>query len=155
MRESGFSLFELLVVLTLGVILTGMALPEYRATRDSFSRLDAPRQLDFHLRRARSEALASGSRVIVASADSAGGYTVGHDYYPYSANATTDDTFLHEALPSGVTATFSRTIIFDTRGFLIDSAGLPVTATVTFNLRGAAFGTATISSIGVFSFSES
>jgi type IV fimbrial biogenesis protein FimT len=69
LRQSGFTLVELLMVLVLIAVVTGIALPAFSATIDSQRRQDAAQQLASGIRMARAEAIARNEVVIMAPVD--------------------------------------------------------------------------------------
>ena len=149
----GFSVLELLVVMTIFALLTTLALPQFVSLESTFARSDSLQRVEFDLRRAKSEALAAGARTVVSFDDRGQGYSIGFDYLPFNDPPAADEIFLNETLPSTISLNSeSSTIIFDSRGFLIDDAGSPTTVDISLVENGAEYGTASISATGAITF---
>lgn len=121
-NSRGFTLLEMMVSLSILMIVSAMC-------GVSFSRLLVEGNLSttlelfrFDVRRARSEAASLGGRVIIALNGTSTGYTVGVDYSPYSSTFVADSILYTRNFPSKVIAAFSGTLLFDTRGFVINSS---------------------------------
>jgi type IV fimbrial biogenesis protein FimT len=69
-RQRGFTLVELLVVLVLIAIITGIALPTFKSLIESQRRQDAAQQLVSGIRMARAEAIVRNQVVVIAPIDS-------------------------------------------------------------------------------------
>lgn len=148
---AGFSVVEMLVTMTVFGIMVATAIPRYGLMAKSFARDSAVKQVDFGVRRAKAEAVANGVRSIVDFSADGSTYTVGIDKLPFSSPPVADQIIINEQLPSGTTANTSTTrLVFDSRGFLVDDSGNPITGSVTFRQAGSTFATGTIYSTGVF-----
>jgi prepilin-type N-terminal cleavage/methylation domain-containing protein len=151
----GFSLLELLFVMVIFAILTAIARPDLDAMSPSIARADAIKQVSFDLQRAKNEALAEGVRSILSVSGDGKSYSIGIDYLPYNDPPSADEVTLGEQLPANVTMGASQTVIFDSRGFLIDDAGAGTTASVNLSLKDAQFCTFDISAAGVLNVQTS
>ena len=148
----GFSAIEIIVTLVMVSILAAFAVPRFIEMNRSLGRGDAMSQVDFDLMRARSEALASGARTYFTLSNQGSRYSVSADYLPYSSSMSGDSTILNAELPSGISLSTSRQLVFDSRGFVIDEQGNPSSITITFRSDGAKFGSAVLSPTGYYQF---
>ena len=160
-RIHGFTLVELLAVLTVLGVLIAVAQPWLAEMKASFDRKNARQGFEVDLRRARAQALSKGVRVIISLAPDAKSYTVGSDVLPYDTVSGNYDTVLFVTnLPEHVTLGFSGAgtdatkLIFTSRGFLSDIAGNRNTSQkiATLSYQGVSFATATVYPVGVASF---
>ena len=65
-RERGFTLFELMIVLAIGSLLIGLALPFFGRRGADAALAGAARELQSALRAARSDAIASGREIAIS-----------------------------------------------------------------------------------------
>lgn len=131
--SSGFSLLEFLVTVTVFSLLTALAVPNLLDLSNSFARANAVKQLSFDINRTKSEALGQGARAILAiNGDS---YTIGMDYLPYSSSGAADEILYRQVLPEHVTAESAQPVIFNPRGFLIDTSGSSTNTTISLTHR--------------------
>ncbi|MBX7144400.1 MAG: GspH/FimT family protein [Oligoflexia bacterium] len=158
----GFTLLEVLVALCLLGMLTATAVPWVTKMKGSFDRRNARQGFEFDIRRARSEALSKGVRVVITVAANHKSYTIGRDVLPYdTANGNPDTVLSVTDLPDNVTLSFSGSgtdankLIFTSRGFLSDIAGNRNTSqkVATLSYDGGAFATVTVYPVGVADFS--
>lgn len=161
--SDGFTLLEVLVALTLFGVVLAAALPNLTEMKASFDRSNASKILEYDLRRARSEALSKGVRIIITLAADGRSYTVGEDMLAYdTSNGNYDSLLFTRELPQNITLSFSGSdanatkLIFSSRGFLSDIAGNRTTAqrVATLSYQGSSFATATLYPIGVASVSH-
>ena len=157
----GFTLLELLVVLFVIGLLVAIASPWLTQMKASFDRKNARQGFEVDLRRARSEALSKGVRVIISLAADGKSYTVGSDQLPYDTVSGNYDTALFVTnLPDNITLAFTGNgldatkLIFTSRGFLSDIAGNRNTSqkVATISYLGSSFATATVFPVGVASY---
>lgn len=162
-KVGGFSLMELLVTLSIVCILALAAQPSIVETKASFDRRNAKNLLEFDLRRARSEALSKGVRVVITLAADGKSYTVGSDLLPYDLiNGNPDNILFSTTIPNSVTLALSGSgpdqtkLIFTSRGFISDIPGNRNTSqrVATLSYLGTNFTTATIYPVGVAAFSN-
>ncbi len=144
----GFTLLETLVVILLMSLLAAFAAPAASAFNLSFYRRNAVQQVSADLRRAKTEALEQGVHSIFMTSANGSSYTLGFDYLPYQVSPAQDTLELESFLPNNTSITASRTLIFDSRGFLVDQNGSPTNATLVISGNGAAFCSLTINAIG-------
>lgn len=147
-EEAGQSLLELLVVLAISFLLACVGVPGFAELKQSISRNSARNQINFDLSRTRAEAMAKGARAIMRFNETGSGYTVGIDYFPYSSSSETDETLYTSELPGNVNLSGVQELIFDSRGYLIDTDGSPIDLNINLNDHGGCFLTATIYPIG-------
>lgn len=147
-EEAGQSLLELLVVLAITFLLACVGVPGFAELKQSISRNSARNQINFDLSRTRAEAMAKGARAIMRFNETGSGYTVGLDYYPYASSPMIEQTLFVSTLPGNVSLSGVQDLIFDSRGYLIDTAGSPVDLNIYLNDLAGCFLTATIYPIG-------
>ncbi len=149
MRSSskGFSVIDLLVASTTMLVLIATAVPTLTDLLASFERNAAIEQVTFDLQRARQEAIAQGTKAILTIHGDGTNYSVGTDLLPYSAPPNADVTIFSNSLPSRVTMNSSQTVIFDSRGFLIDDNSQSTTTVLSFQ-HGDWYCMGTIAAIG-------
>ena len=151
--ESGYSLFELLLVCTLFGLLSQSALSTFPILMQGVHRNSARQEFESDLRRARSEALARGKRIILEISVGGNSYTIGEDAYPYSSDLTADDIFFTRTLPTGFTISSSDVIAFSADGYLIDDTGSLINLDVSIQDEGTTFLDADIYPTGGLSYS--
>ena len=150
--EQGFSMIEMVVVLAILAIVASSALPGYGQMFASFNRQNAVNQIEFDIRRARSEALADGTRGVIAFAGGGSEYSFGIDQLPYSNPAVANTQEFRRVLPKNVTASSSVPLVFDSRGYLINaSSGAITSATLSINYEGTQFCSGSVFSTGTIS----
>ncbi len=150
-RERGFSLADLLVTITICGLIAATAIPQYRDVTAVLARDAAVKQLDFDVRRAKADAVAQGVRTVLTIASDDSSYTVGVDRVPFSSPPVADEVITNGKLPySTKVSTTNNRLVFDSRGFLVDDNGNPITGLLTFTQNGATFATGTVYSTGVF-----
>ncbi|MCB0333338.1 MAG: GspH/FimT family protein [Bdellovibrionales bacterium] len=149
-RSGGFSILEMMVTVAIASLLAAAAIPQYVELQNSFERSMFIQQLDNDIRRARSEAQAQGMRGILAVSEEGTEYSIGTDGLPTSESATPDTIVLTRDLGSRNTVSLSDSIIFDGRGFLVDSDGEPTTITVTLSRDGEEFCSGSVYPVGAF-----
>jgi prepilin-type N-terminal cleavage/methylation domain-containing protein len=119
-RNTGFTILELLVVVSLMSVLLGIALP--RMPRSAYALWNVDRQLLADLRHVRAEALTKGDhfRLRVTTANA---YEMARMRFVGGAWVA-DQPYRSRVLPDGVSFTtgVGRVFEFNTRGLLIDPA---------------------------------
>lgn len=133
------------IVLVVGII----GIPHYVELKDSLSRSSAKQMFKADLRFTKSKALEDGVRAILDVRAGFNSYELGIDSLPYSMVGQADQQLAVRNLPEGITISTSTAIIFDSRGYLVDGAGSPVSATVTLAQAGDVFSTLTVYSSGM------
>jgi len=150
--DSGVSLIDLMVSLVIAASLMAIALPGQSALHDSFNRGTALKQLQGDLRRARSEAVGSGTRTVLSIAPDGSTYEVGFDYQPYNSPPAMDIVTFRGILPNKITLASSIPIVFDPRGYAIDDSGANTQVTVELKEDGSTYTTGTIYAAGFMIF---
>lgn len=162
-HSSGFTIIEVLVVMAIFGILASFTQPGLVEMKASFDRMNAKQGFEYDLRRARSEALSKGVRIVITLAADGKSYTVGQDMLPYdTTNGEHDSLLFTTKLPGNVTLLFSGSgadatkLIFTSRGFLSDIVGNRNTSQrlATLSYKGSSFVTATVYPVGVAAFSS-
>ena len=157
LNECAFTMIELLAVIGIFGLLAAFAFPGFKALASSYDRQNAEATFEFDLRRARAEALSRGCRIIMTIAGDGKSYTVGEDRLPYDTATAVPDTIIYTTrLPNSTSVVLGsgNKILFNSRGFLSDTSGIPRTTTVavTLSSNGSTFATATLYPIGVAKF---
>lgn len=147
----GFTAAELVVAIGITGILMLVGIPRYIELNQSFARDKAIREFESVVRRARSEALRRGTRVILTST-SGTDYQLGVDIAPFSNTLVPDSVISRYVLPTNTTLTLTQNIAFSTRGLVIDTFGDPTTVNASFLYSGSNFCSASILSSGVVQF---
>jgi prepilin-type N-terminal cleavage/methylation domain-containing protein len=142
--ERGFSLLEVLTALAISSILALTAVLNVPEVMESFKRSEARQQLFYDIKRARNEASASGARTVMRIDGSGTSYAVGLDRFPFSSTMSMDSQLFLRELPNRITLNQSQTLVFDPRGYLIDSAGDLTTTTLTLSSVGTDFYSANV-----------
>jgi prepilin-type N-terminal cleavage/methylation domain-containing protein len=156
--ETGFSVLELLVVMSLSAVLTLFALPQYTKLAAAFDRMNARAELVKDLKRAQAESITEGCRGIIVIAADKKSYTFGCDYLDYdTASAPRSDVITFKRyLPSHITVASSGPIIFNSRGQTVDTSYImsntTITLTDTTKGTGGVYATGTLLGTGVFRF---
>jgi len=114
---------ELLVTVTIISIMTYIMIPGFSEIRASFDRSDARRQILLDIRRVQSEASSQGARGIIVIENAGESYSVGVDYEPFNDPPDYDTELYKRNLPNLITLSVSQDLLFDPRGYLIDSDG--------------------------------
>lgn len=128
----GFSLFEVLVVISLiglSMLTIAGSLSEWQA---SLNRKEARNHLQSDIRRLRSEAAARGGRTVLVLDGLNRSYEGGVDYAPFNDPPAWDELLFKRDLPRRIELLAAQSIVFDPRGFLIDSGGDLASVTFTF-----------------------
>lgn len=150
--EKGFSLIEVMVTLALATILLLFAIPDYTEMSEAVNRRAAREIIDADVARARGTAIAEGARAVITVSALNSGYTVGVDYLPYNNPPAADDLVFATQLPDNVELSVSDTLVFDSRGYLVDSAGVPTSQVVTLTQGASVFQTGIVYSAGMLAF---
>ena len=145
------SIIELLVTVAVIGILCRIMTLSFVDFKESFSQNNSRFQLDADLRRLRNEAVAAGARgVLTVSADGSS-YSLGLDYTPFATTAASDKVFFTRKLPKNISLVTSRTIMFDTRGYVSTETGATTTVVVTLRHLADSYFSATLYSTGALS----
>ena len=148
-KQKGFSLYELLGVMTLIGILSATGLQQYAITLQSFTKMGAIQQFKTDVRRAKLESLAQGGHGVLSESDGNHGYAMGIDYLPYGVSPTIEKQLFVTSFSEHITISLSASLIFDSRGFLIDSTGVPTTAAFSLSYDETEYCTGDIYSSGI------
>lgn len=141
---SGFTMLEMVTTLFLLAIVTAVGILNFQPFRDSFRRHTTRQNLDFDIHRAREEAVKAGARGILTVNSGGTSYTVGLDVYPFNSTGTIETTLFTRNLPHNFTLSASQSIIFDSRGFLIDASGAVTNTTLTLSDHGTQYLSGTV-----------
>lgn len=122
-----------MVVLFITAIMLAMGSLQFASLDSAAKNSTAWQIFEADVSRARTEASARGTRIIIRPEGD--GYIVGQDIQPYNDPAAEDSILYTRILPTGITASFSNSLLFDSRGVLVAENDTPTEQTVTF-LRG-------------------
>ena len=147
---SGISVIEVLVTLMIFSLISLIAVPGFAELQNSFNRNNAKKQLEFHVKRARTESITKGTRGILST--TSGGYSFGFDYLPYSDPPIADEVLFSATLPHDITIFVNDNIIFDSRGTLVDMDGLPNFLDITLNQYNKKFCIGKLLTTGILSY---
>ena len=114
--SKGLSVLELLVALGIFSIIGMSAVPATRAMRTSVERGEALDQVEFDLRRIRTEAVATGLLSVFRINPDGNTYTTGFDLLPYGSPPSIEETAFGGNVPHTVTLSSATPIYFDSRG---------------------------------------
>jgi len=148
MDEHGASIIEILASVSILTTMIATGVPQTTALWETFEGSKAVKQFVINVRRARIESLTAGTRGVLKVDVDADGFSFGIDAAPYSNPALSDYSVFRENLGESITLNTSDTLIFDSRGFLVDVDGDPTTAAFSISVKGDLFASGTISSSG-------
>lgn len=149
--RAGFSTLDILVTLAITAAFAIAAIPQYQALSASFARDSAVKQVEYDIRRAKAEAVSRSVRGVLEVDAGGETYTVGVDLVPFSDPPSIDQVLIEGSLPHTTSiSTDNDRLVFDSRGFLIDTFGDPVTGIVNFSQNDELYAIGTIYATGVF-----
>lgn len=144
----GFTFFETMIVLTLVAIISLVGIMQFSSINNDAQDTSAIQLFRTDMQRAKAEAAARGGRMIVKASSTNTSYSAGIDYPPYSGTLTADTNVFTRNLPLHMTVSFSSTLIFDPRGFLIDANGNMTTGSATLLRNGSGVRAFAIDTLG-------
>lgn len=148
-KNQGFSLYEVLGVMTILGLLSVTGLQQYAVTLQSFRKMEAIQKFKSDVRRAKLESLAQGGHGALISDSGINGYRMGIDYFPYGSSPAIENELFAASLNERILLSLSAPLIFDSRGFMIDETGVPTSAAFSFSYDGVDYCSGTIYSSGV------
>ena len=128
-RMRGFTLIELMVTVTIGVILMMLAIPGFDSFRKNAELTSASNSLMASLNAARSEAMKKGTNSMVMPTDAGGSWNAGWKVFSFGATNTTQTfdaatdsvVFEQEAMPAYLRVTIpsggASYVMFDASGY--------------------------------------
>ena len=147
----GYSVLELLGVISIVSIVIGGAVLHFDELLASFRRHDGIQQIEFALRRARVESIASGALGVFSPTLNGDAYRFGVDIAPFGDTATADSMFFSKELPHKITIEPTDDLVFDSRGYLVNSSSGALTSSVlSLKYEGISYCTIAINSMGTF-----
>ena len=154
--ENGFTVLEMLVAFAITLIVVSTALPRVQALLAVMNRSNAEVQIMQHIRWLQAKSVEEGCHGIFQISSDNKSYSLGCDYVTYSTSATpaADTVFESYYLPNEITITSDASIIFNTRGQIIDYEGNLNTRTISMYHRGTLFQTGTIRATGFFELDD-
>ncbi|MCO6430875.1 MAG: type II secretion system protein [Deltaproteobacteria bacterium] len=134
-RSSAFTMFEFLVVLVVTSIVAYLAIPMFGQINSSMERVNVRKFLLLDLRRAQAESVTHGCRGIFTISSDNRSYSFGCDYLAYDTNVppSADVITFSRTLPSHTYVTSDRTIIFNSKGQLVDELGFIDSRSITLS----------------------
>lgn len=156
--ESGFTLLNMLVAMSLTAIVAGIGVGHLNKLSETFHRLNARNYVLEDLKRAQAETITEGCRGIINVAADGKSYTYGCDYLAYdpAADPHSDSVKFQRVLPENITLAASGPVIFDSRGQTVDINAIVTNITLVLSERVGAssspFATGTLLGTGVFSY---
>ena len=150
--ERGVTLMDFLVTLSIFLILTSVGVTHLPEFIESFEKKNAKEQVQGDLTLAKVKAVNEGARAILSISSDGSVYTLGLDYLPLSTDSppAVDEVVFTRALPRRVSVSVDQTLIYNTRGMVVDESSDLTTTTLTLNYRDTAFMTLTIYPTGSF-----
>ena len=154
--QHGISMIELLVAMSISVLVTLVAIPYAKDLSDSMNKRSAEIQVQRDLRYAQAMTVEEGCRGIFQISTDQKRYTFGCDYLPYDSNATPtwDTQKFTRSLPKDIKMTSNSTVIFNSRGQVIDTSENLATRTLTLWLRSTSYNVGTLRPTGLFEYSS-
>lgn len=150
-REScalGFTLIEYIVVLSLSIMLTAIAVPNLVALDASFRRMQGRSQIEGDIFYVRSLAMKEGGRAAIVPSTGGTSYTINVGHAPYGAFPGTDRQIQSRSLPSGVAIVKPEPLVFDAKGHLVGENGTMKSASVVLSWKTKSYVTISLSPMG-------
>lgn len=154
----GFTLFELLIAISILAITAAIALPNYTELNASIERMNVRQLLLQDLRRAQAESVTHGCRGIFKIAANNRSYNFGCDYLNYDTSSppSADSTIFARNLPIYFYAASDMTVIFNSKGQIVDEFGFLDSRQITLSENSSGslvdFATGNILGTGVFEY---
>ncbi len=149
LRESGYTLFELMLSFLITATLSYSTLLTLPKVRDSFMRSSGKETLESILLKAKSKTLYLGGHGFLSASLDGTALSYGIDYPPYNVPAQEDSLVFVDNLPNGVTISTASQIIFSSQGFLTDSNGVFTQVDYTLAYKEQPYCVGTVYSLGV------
>ena len=150
--DRGYTLIEVLLGVLLMSLMLALAVPSLWEFQRSAVRVGIERQLMADLQRLRADAGARGTRGVLIIAADGRSYAFGLDWIPFNTPPTTDDGPVERRMPDGISIEPESTLIFDSRGYLIDFDGRSASAALTLSDEGYGFAAGTVMPTGAVEF---
>jgi prepilin-type N-terminal cleavage/methylation domain-containing protein len=158
MKDNGFTIFELVITLSISSILALTAIPKFEEIQASYHRFNSRSFLIQDLRRAQAFTLSEGCRGILTVASDKKRYSFGCDYLTYDTSnpPSPDSVSFEREMPVGITIELSQTIIFNSRGESVDADGIvssvPISLVDSRAVDSSSFADGTLLGTGLFNF---
>lgn len=150
--EKGFTMFEVLTTIFIMTLVMGFAVVSMVSLKTTSEKVNAKHEIASDILRARKEALARGTRVIIDIDSSGKSYSVGFDYVPYSDPPVAEAIKFTRSMAEGIMLTPAQKLVFDPRGCLIDDTGALTTGSLVLNHHQLAYAVGSILPTGFIEF---
>jgi type II secretory pathway pseudopilin PulG len=147
-ESSGMTMVEMIASLGIISIVGAIGIVNLPELTGSLDRNNLRHTLELDITRSQADASSMGSRVVFVFSNGGRTYRAGFDNLPYSDPPAIDTNIFTRTLKDSLAITPSQQIIFDSRGFLVNSLGQLTTTTVTVLRNGINTDTLTIYSTG-------
>ncbi|MDC0357303.1 GspH/FimT family pseudopilin [Oligoflexia bacterium] len=147
--EGGFTVIELVV--TLAIIVSVAAIGNFSLANIVNSRNNSRAISEFQLalNQARAQALATGTRVVLALESSGATASFGKDRLPFNDPPSADALLFKYSFPEHITLSAPLTILFNARGFLVDGDDVLVNRSVTLARSSNSFASGIVYPTGI------
>lgn len=154
MGQRGFTLFELIVAISLFSVLAAVAIPHMHDLSDAINRRNAELQVLHDIRYAQAATVEQGCRGVLKIDANGRGYQFGCDYVPYHpSDAPNWDRVLKiQSLPTGISVSSDATIFFNSRGQVIDSYGVLTQRSLSLTADGGIYSRGILRPTGFFEY---
>jgi Tfp pilus assembly protein FimT len=153
---SGFTILELLVVLSFTAIMVAAAVPKMSEFRQVMHKNSAEFQVVQHFRWLQAKAVEQGCRGMLIVSQNKQSYSLGCDYIPFDDSADPQFDILLDThhLPGEVRMDIDDVVVFNTRGQVINSQGNLQTRAVTLSYYNEPFKTGSLRATGFFDYQK-
>lgn len=148
--EKGFTLFELLVAMSIFAIMLATALPNLSEVFNSFERNSFLSQVVADLSEARALSLSKGARGVFSISEDGSSYSFGIDTLELNDPPSADTILFNRNFSSKNSLSASSTILFSSRGYLVDEYGELVNININLARNNEQFCSGTIYTVGSF-----
>lgn len=123
LTASGFCALEMVCAIAISLVLLAIGVTGWSQTLGAFNRSSTISLLVSDIQRAKSEAITNGGRGHFEFLNATNTYRFVMDYPPYDTPLATEHVVFTGELPNGITVEPSQPLLFNSRGFIIDTSG--------------------------------